>query len=71
MIGMIQIALHIPLLAVQVSSNALSFFSTLFPIINYDLLAQVKIYNNFLKYVSRLTNSKEKSAEDSNSGIGE
>ena len=67
MIGMIQIAIHIPLLAIQVSSNALGFFATLFPIINYDLLARIEFYNNFLEYVSRSESSRN--VEDFDSGI--
>ena len=71
MIGMIQIALHIPLLAVEVPSNVMGFFGTVFPIVNFDLLAEIDIYNDFLEYVSRLTNSEEESPEDYDPEIGE
>jgi hypothetical protein len=63
MIDIIQIALHIPLLAVMVPSNVLSFFAIVFSIINYDLLAEFDWFNNILKYFSRLTIEKKPLAE--------
>ena len=68
-IAIIQIALHTPLLNVKVTSNVLSFYSKVFPIVNYDFLAGIESYNNFLEYVSRLSNSKEKLTESFDSGI--
>ena len=52
MIGIIQIALHIPLMGVNVPSNALSFFQTIFPIINYDFLESFDAYNDFVEELS-------------------
>ena len=41
MIGIIQIALHIPLMNVQVPSNAIEFYSIVVPVVNYDLLSSI------------------------------
>ena len=60
MIGTIQIALHIPLLAVYTPSNVLTFYSTLCPIINYDLLATFDWFNNFLEFISMSEEVKDK-----------
>ena len=53
MIGIIQIALHLPLMNIQFPANALTFFKIIIPIINYDLLNDVKWYNNILVDISR------------------
>jgi hypothetical protein len=53
MIGIIQIALHLPLLSVKFPSNALTFFSIILPIVNYDLLNDNKWYNDQIIDFSR------------------
>ena len=57
------------MLDVLVPPNVLGFYSKVFPIINYDLLAKIKSYNNFLEKISRLTINKEKLDENFDSGI--
>jgi len=42
MIGIIQIALHLPLLKIRFPANALKFFSIIIPIVNYDILNNFK-----------------------------
>jgi hypothetical protein len=71
MIGMIQVALHIPLLAVEVPANCMGFIATLFPIVNFDLLAEFDEYNDALEWVSRLGNSEEEAPEDFDADINE
>lgn len=53
MIGIIQIALHLPLLNVRFPANAISFFSIIIPIVNYDLLDDNQWYNDHLTDLTR------------------
>ena len=56
MIGIIQIALHLPLLNIRFPANALTFFSILLPIVNYDLLDDNDWYNDLITDFSRYFN---------------
>jgi len=53
MIGIIQIINHIPLMNINVPSNAVSFYRIVIPIVNYDMLSTFDFYENFLTYISR------------------
>ena len=64
-------ALHIPLLSGKVPANVMGFVATLFPIVNFDLLAEFEEYNDALEWVSRLGNSDEEAPEDFDPDINE
>ena len=63
MIGTIQIALHIPLLNVQVPSNAIDFYKIVIPVVNYDVLSSIPQYEEFISDLSRGKYKVEKSKE--------
>ena len=53
MIGIIQIALHLPLMNIKFPANALTFVAMIIPTVNYDLLNGVKWYNDIIVGVSK------------------
>jgi hypothetical protein len=54
-ISLLQIAFHIPLMNIQFPANAIAYFKTVIPIVNFDLLGSFDLYNDLLNFVSRLT----------------
>ena len=52
-----QIFIHIPIMKLKIPANAMNFFSTMVPIVTFDVLQNLGFYNNFLKYISQ--NNKE------------
>ena len=53
MIGIIQVVNHIPLMNINVPSNAINFYKMVIPIVNYDLLSNFDFYEDFLIRISR------------------
>jgi len=53
MIGIIQVVNHIPLMNIDVPSNAVSFYKTIIPVVNYDMLSNVDGFEDFLTKISR------------------
>ena len=52
MVEPLQMMMHLPIFQVRFPANALSTFGDFVPIVNFDLLGETKIYNNFLKQIS-------------------
>ena len=48
MIGVIQVVMHIPLMNINVPPNAMIFYKTIIPIVNYDILSSFDFYEEFL-----------------------
>ena len=44
MMNHLQIIMHIPAMDVNVPGNAMKFFSTMMPIVTFDLLEEFQIY---------------------------
>ena len=57
MIGIIQIVNHIPLMNIDVPSNAVSFYKAIIPVVNYDMLSNFDFYEDFLTRISRSKSS--------------
>ena len=57
MIGIIQIVNHIPLMNIDVPSNAVSFYKAIIPVVNYDMLSNFDFYEDFLTRISRSESS--------------
>lgn len=38
---------------IRVASNAIFFYKIMIPIVNYDVLSQLDIYDNFITSISR------------------
>ena len=57
MIGIIQVVNHIPLMSINVPSNAINFYKMVIPIVNYDLLSNFNFYEDFLIRISRTATS--------------
>jgi hypothetical protein len=53
MIGIIQVVNHIPLMNIDVPSNAVSFYRIIIPVVNYDMLSHFDFYEDFLIDISR------------------
>ena len=53
MLGSIQIVLHIPLMSVRVAANTIFFYKIIIPIVNYDVLSHIDMYDNFVTDISR------------------
>ena len=45
--------MHLPLINIKFPGNSLKFFEIIIPIVNYDLLDDVKWYNDFIVRASR------------------
>jgi len=53
MISLIQIVMHIPLMNIDVPPNAVSFYKITIPVVNYDMLGDVDLYEDSLIDISR------------------
>lgn len=53
MVGVIQIVTHIPWMSINVPPNAIVFYKTILPVVNYDMLKNYKPYKEFMIYISR------------------
>ena len=48
-----QIILHIPLMSIRVAANTIFFYKIIIPIVNYDILSHIDMYENFVTDISR------------------
>lgn len=56
MINPLQMIFHLPAFNFGFSSNIMSFFSIIVPIVNYDVLGGFQIYDDFLNSISTVKN---------------
>ena len=52
-VDQLQIIVHLPILNLQIPSNGMEFFSISVPIVTYDLLENIEVYNDFLDLLTR------------------
>ena len=45
--------MHIPAMNADISGNAMKFFSTIMPIVAFDVLGELQFYEDFIKRISR------------------
>ena len=51
-IDQIQLIVHLPILDVKFPANTMKFYNYIVPIVNFDILSEIKEYNLFLFDIS-------------------
>ena len=49
----LQLIIHLPLFNVDIPPNGMEFFTLTVPIVTYDVLENIEVYNNFILRLTR------------------
>ena len=47
-VDQLQLIIHLPILNIEIPANGMEFFSLAVPIVTYDVLENIELYNNFI-----------------------